>query len=89
MAAALTQGEPDGAIDPVGHDNACVTLVTEAAGPLLRRAAREGAVSDGVSVTDLLTLTSGIALATEHHADPVTESQRLLSLVVRGVSPGR
>lgn len=83
LAHALTQEAP---VDPE-HLNACAATLAEAAGPLLARAAREGLVSRDVTVVDLLTLVSGLALATEHHPDPAAASQRLLRLAVRGISP--
>lgn len=40
-----------------------------------------------MTVTDLVTLVTGIALATEHHADPTAEAHQLLGLTVAGLSP--
>ncbi|MEU3985820.1 TetR/AcrR family transcriptional regulator [Streptomyces sp. NPDC026672] len=83
LAAAL-------ASDPAteaGHTDACSAVVTDAAGPLLRRAASEGLVPADLTVTDVLTLVAGIALATEHRPDPATAADRLLRLVVRGIGP--
>jgi predicted metal-dependent HD superfamily phosphohydrolase len=54
---------------------------------LVRRAADDGALRPGVTIDDLLTLITGIALATEHHQDPAAEANRLLDLTVAGVSP--
>lgn len=85
MAAALAQ---EGLLDPEdGGDNACSAQLIQACGPLLRRAQRAGAVAPGVAVADLLTLITGIALATERHPDAAAEAERLLGLVVGGVSP--
>lgn len=87
LATALTL---DGAAGPdAAHVQACSAKLTDAGGPLLRRAARDGAVTPGVTVADLLTLIAGIALATEHHADPAAEADRLLGLTLAGVSPQR
>ncbi|TWF75345.1 TetR family transcriptional regulator [Pseudonocardia hierapolitana] len=84
LAAALAY---DGAgSDPV-HENACSAAVEEAAGPLLRRAAQDGAVASDVTVEDLITLIVGIVLATEHHPDPATRAHRLFRLTVAGLSP--
>ncbi|WP_376773692.1 SbtR family transcriptional regulator [Lipingzhangella halophila] len=58
-----------------------------AADPLVRRAARAGAVAPGVTAAGLLTLVTGITLATERHPDPTAEAHRLLGLAVEGVSP--
>ena len=60
---ALAQG---GTNDPE-HVSACSAKLTGAAEPLLRHAARAGAVAPGMTVADLVT---GIALATEHHRAP-------------------
>jgi len=60
---ALAQGGTD---DPE-HVRACSAKLTWAADPLLRHAARAGAVAPGMTVADLVT---GIALATEHHPGP-------------------
>ncbi|MEV4758444.1 helix-turn-helix domain-containing protein [Micromonospora sp. NPDC049559] len=86
LAAALTY---DGAgSDPV-HDNACSAALEEAAGPLLQRAARDGAVATSVTVADLITLIVGIVLATEHHPDHAVRADRLFRLAVAGLSPRR
>ncbi|WP_407564611.1 TetR/AcrR family transcriptional regulator [Streptomyces sp. 184] len=86
LAAALAY---DGdATDPV-HENTCATALEEAAGPLLRRAVRDGTVTPGVTVADLITLIVGITLATEHHPDPAAQANRLFHLAVTGLSPQR
>ncbi|BCJ56108.1 TetR family transcriptional regulator [Actinoplanes sp. NBRC 14428] len=78
----------DLAADPGGTEPACATAqLTEAGDPLVRRAARQEAVAPGVTITDLLALITGIALATEHLADPGAAADRLLALTVAGVSP--
>ncbi|MFJ8792994.1 TetR/AcrR family transcriptional regulator [Streptomyces sp. NPDC102462] len=87
MAAVLTQ-EPAGDPDE-GHVDACAARLAEAVDPLLRRAAQDGAVTPDVTVADLVTLVTGIALATEHHPDPAGEADRLLALTVAGISPQR
>jgi len=69
------------------RDSGCLAKLIEVGGPLLRHAAGQGALRPGVTVTDLLTLISGIALATERHADPAAEADRLVALAVAGVSP--
>jgi hypothetical protein len=56
---------------------------------VVRRATDDGALTPGVTITDLIMLITGIALATEHHPDPATEADRLLALTVVGVSPGQ
>jgi hypothetical protein len=56
---------------------------------LVRRAVQDGTVAPGVTVADLLTLITGIALATEHHPDSAAEADRLLALTVAGVSPAQ
>jgi AcrR family transcriptional regulator len=87
LATALAS---DSAADPgVPHDHCATGLLTEAGDPLVRRAAAEGAVAADVTIADLLTLVTGIALATEHHPDPRAEADRLFGLVVAGISPRR
>jgi AcrR family transcriptional regulator len=83
LASALALDEPDAA----DHAQACSAQLTEAAEPLRRRAADTGVLTSGVTVADLLTLTTGIALATEHHQDPAAEANRLLGLAINGISP--
>ncbi|MFC4030009.1 TetR/AcrR family transcriptional regulator [Streptomyces polygonati] len=84
LAAALAYdgSEPD----PV-HDNCCAAALETAGAPLLDRAVRDGAVAASVTVTDLITLVVGIALATEHHPDPAGQADRLFRLTVAGLSP--
>ncbi|RBM19006.1 TetR/AcrR family transcriptional regulator [Streptomyces sp. PT12] len=72
--------------DPA-HGNACSAALEEAAEPLLERAARDGAVAEGVTVEDLITLSVGIALAAEHHRDPAARAGELFRLTVAGLSP--
>lgn len=84
LAAALAY---DGAGSDPAHENTCSAALEEAAGPLLRRAAQDGAVATGVTVADLITLIVGIALATEHHAEPAVQADRLFYLTVEGLSP--
>ncbi|ASO20900.1 AcrR family transcriptional regulator [Actinoalloteichus hoggarensis] len=81
MAAALT---PDAV---AAQESECAAKLTEAGEPLVRRAVRDGAVASGVTAADLLTLITGIALATEHHADRAAEADRLLRLTMAGISP--
>ncbi len=85
LAIALTR---DLAADPAAAQENCASArLTEAGDPLVRRAADAGALRPGVTIDDLLTLITGIALATEHHQDPAAEAHRLLDLTVAGVSP--
>lgn len=86
-ALALDGAEPETAHSV--HENACSAALEEAGAPLLRRAAREGAVAAGVTLPDVITLIVGIALATEHHADPAARAARLFRLAVAGLSPER
>ena len=72
--------------DPMA-ENSCSAVLEEAAGPLLRRAADDGAVADGVTVRDLITLAVGVVLAVEHHPDPDAAARRLFGLAVTGLSP--
>ncbi|MFF3494475.1 hypothetical protein ACFYWS_24335 [Streptomyces sp. NPDC002795] len=85
LAAALSYDE---AQDPVRGNSRAATLI-EAGEPLLRSAAREGAVTPKGTVEDLITLAVGLALATEHHPDPTARASTLLGPAVAGVSPDR
>jgi hypothetical protein len=85
LAAVLTDGAGS---DPV-HENACSVALEAAAGPLLRRAAQDGAVAAGVTVADLVTLAVGVVLATEQHPDHAARAHRLFRLAVEGLSPPR
>lgn len=67
--------------------HSCGAVLESAAAPLLRRALRDEAVRPGVTFHDLLTLAVGIALATEHHAEPAVQADRLFTLTVEGLSP--
>ncbi|XRQ13526.1 TetR/AcrR family transcriptional regulator [Actinomadura welshii] len=84
LAAALAY---DGAQTEPVQENGCSAALEEAAAPLLRRAARDGAVATDVTVTDLITLIVGIVLATEHHPDPAARADRLFRLAVTGLAP--
>ncbi|MDT0264782.1 helix-turn-helix domain-containing protein [Streptomyces sp. DSM 44915] len=89
LAAALTPDDADAGTDAESpYDNSCATVIEAAGTPLLRRAARDGAVPEDVTMAELLTLLVGIALATEHRADPEATADRLFRLVVAGISPG-
>lgn len=83
LAAALAYDTPD----PV-HGNSCSMTLEESAAPLVARAARDGAVSPGVTVGDLIALIVGITLTTERHPDPAAEASRLFRIAVAGISPG-
>nr|WP_026128786.1 TetR/AcrR family transcriptional regulator [Nocardiopsis halophila] len=84
LAAALAY---DGAGADAVHENACSAPIEEAAEPLLRRAVQEGAVAEGTTVADLITLIVGITLATEQHPDPAEAADRLFRMAVAGLSP--
>jgi AcrR family transcriptional regulator len=85
LAVALAR-EP--AADPEAAAENCATAQLTAAGQaLVRRAGQDGVVAPSVTIADLLTLVTGIALATEHHPDPAAEADRLLALTVAGISP--
>ncbi|GGZ98717.1 TetR/AcrR family transcriptional regulator [Streptomyces subrutilus] len=86
MADALLRDDRDDK-DDTDHVNACSARLAGAVDPLLHRAARAGAMASGVTTADLISLVTGLALATEHHPDPAAEAHRLLALTVRGISP--
>jgi AcrR family transcriptional regulator len=81
MAVALMRDETD-----VRQEHPCDRLI-DAGEPLLQRAIDAGAVTAGVTSEDLVTLVTGIVLATEHRRDPTAEADRLLAMAVRGISP--
>ncbi|MDX6740695.1 helix-turn-helix domain-containing protein [Actinocorallia sp. A-T 12471] len=84
LAAALSY---DGVEADKEQENGCAAALGEAAGPLVDRAARDGAITPGTAVADLITLAVGISLATEHHPDAAAQADRLFRLAVAGVSP--
>lgn len=67
--------------------HSCGAMLAHAATPLLSNAVRDGTVRPDVTFTDLLTLVTGIALATEHHPDPAPRAHHLLRLTTEGLSP--
>jgi AcrR family transcriptional regulator len=64
--------------------SACRDLLTSAADALLARAQQAGVVRAGVTPTDLIRLSYGVAMAAEHAADPAGQADRLLSLMLDG-----
>ena len=50
---------------------------------------REDVASVLVTASDLISLVTGLALATEHHPNPATEANRLLAVTIRGISPSK
>ncbi|MFC5952795.1 TetR/AcrR family transcriptional regulator [Pseudonocardia lutea] len=88
LAAALSYDDAEVAgSDPVA--SSCAVLMETAAGPLVRRAVRDGAVASDVTVSDLIALVVGVVLATEHRAHPAAQAERLFQLAVTGLSPAR
>ncbi|WP_182262849.1 TetR/AcrR family transcriptional regulator [Rhodococcus sp. UFZ-B548] len=81
MADALVQY---GINDP-GQVDGCARKLADAVDPLLKRADQARAVTSGVTAADLVTLVTGIALATEHLPNPAAEAHRLLGLTVSGI----
>ncbi|WP_066367168.1 TetR/AcrR family transcriptional regulator [Herbidospora mongoliensis] len=76
------------ATDPgAAHEHCATARLTEAGEPLVAQAAT--ALAPGITITDLLAVVTGLALATEHHTDPATEADRLLGLTFAGISPAR
>lgn len=84
LAAALAY---DGDETGPAEESRCALAMEEAAGPLLRRAVRDGAVAADVAVSDLITLIVGIVQATEHRPDHAARASRLFRLAVEGLSP--
>ncbi|MEV4709170.1 helix-turn-helix domain-containing protein [Actinoplanes sp. NPDC049316] len=67
------------------HSDACVAMLAEAGDGLLTRAVQAGTVRRDISVTDLLTLVNGVAVATGHGGPG--ETDRLLTLALEGIAP--
>jgi AcrR family transcriptional regulator len=84
LATALNR---DRTLGPPGDVYCATDQLLGAGGPLVARAA--DTLTPGVTITDLLALATGIALATEGHPDPAAEAQRLFALTVTGISPVR
>ncbi|MFC7891687.1 TetR/AcrR family transcriptional regulator [Streptomyces sp. NPDC057381] len=78
--------------DLLDESDGCAAMITAAAGELLGRARRAGAVRDGVRAEDLLALVSAISLTSHEGAgegDDGTRAGRLLDLVIEGVRTPR
>ncbi|MFC8125668.1 TetR/AcrR family transcriptional regulator [Streptomyces sp. NPDC057302] len=76
---------------PPGTDTApdsCGSVLEAAGAPLLRRAIDDGAVRIDLTFHDLITLTVGIALATEHQAAPLAHANHLLEITIQGMARG-
>ncbi|MFE6159882.1 TetR/AcrR family transcriptional regulator [Streptomyces sp. NPDC056486] len=83
LADALAYEPP---VEDAAPDS-CAAVLEAAGTPLLRRAIDDGAVRSDFTFRDLITLTAGIALATEHEATPLTHANHLLQLTIQGVGP--
>jgi AcrR family transcriptional regulator len=86
LAAALACGAADG--DPE-FGRGCHALITAAGMELLDRAQAAGAARTDVAITELLTLVSAVALATETGSAPAADADRLVRLALEGLAPGR
>jgi AcrR family transcriptional regulator len=84
LAASLVHDGRDREPEPVRQKDGCTTMITAAAGELLRRAQQSGAARPGIRVEDLLALVRTISLATEHRDDD-EQARRLLDIAVDGV----
>ncbi|MGW2026087.1 TetR/AcrR family transcriptional regulator [Streptomyces decoyicus] len=67
----------------------CSVPMREAGGALLTRAQQAGAVRPDVSISDLMQLTNGIALAAEESPDDPRLADRLLTLTLSGLKGER
>lgn len=83
LAAALLAGGRDGS--GFQSEN-CYAMIRTAAAQLLRRAQDAGVVRPDVAVDDLLTLMNAISLVTEQDDQGSTEADRLIKLVISGIS---
>ncbi|MEX3106223.1 MULTISPECIES: TetR/AcrR family transcriptional regulator [unclassified Streptomyces] len=81
MAVALLRDDAE-----TDHRHPCDRLI-EAGEPLVKRAIDAGAAPAGVTAADLVTLVTGIVLATERQRDSAAEAKRLLAMAVRGIVP--
>ena len=86
LAASLV---PDVREGELPTDNACAVMIDDAGQYLLRRAQQAGAVRRDVTFYDLLTLVNAIALAAEHGTEGPAQAERLLALVIGGISSER
>lgn len=82
LAASLLHDGRD--TDLLKQNDACVTMITTAAGELLHRAQQVNVVRPGVRTEDLLALVNAISLATEDHDDD-TQAGRLLDIAIDGM----
>ncbi|MDR7276340.1 TetR/AcrR family transcriptional regulator [Catenuloplanes atrovinosus] len=85
LATALNRDRVAAPGEP--HTHCATTQLTSAGAPLVARATAAGALTPGVTISDLLTLVTGISLAAAPHPDPAAEAERLLALTVAGISP--
>ncbi len=86
LAASLL---PDVRADEFPTDNACAIMIGDAGQHLLRRAQQAEAVHGDVTFHDLLTLVNAIALAAERGTEGPAQAERLLALVISGISNER
>ncbi|MFH9671946.1 TetR/AcrR family transcriptional regulator [Streptomyces sp. NPDC017405] len=83
LADALTYEPP---VQDAAPDT-CQGILEAAGTPLLRRAIDDGTVRSDFTFRDLVTLTAGIALATEHQDTPLAYASHLLELTIQGLDP--
>ena len=69
-------------------ESVCRELVVDAAGALLERAQRAGAVRSDVTVVQVLRLVNAVAFATEHEPDGPRQAEHLLGIVMDGLRHG-
>lgn len=61
--------------------------IRSAGSELLLKAQGSGSARDDVTISELLQLANGIAVATERSTDRASDAGRLLNLVITGVRP--
>jgi AcrR family transcriptional regulator len=82
--AAANRGLGASLVLGAGHAESVHAKITDAGNVLLVRAQAKGAANPDIAIADLLTLVNAISVVTEGRPD---HADRLLRLVVRGVSP--
>lgn len=85
--AAANRGLGESLLAHGDPGSSCHTMITAAGQALLARAQRAGAAGTDIEVTELLTLVNAISLATEREPNRAGLADRLLTVVVEGISP--
>jgi AcrR family transcriptional regulator len=65
----------------------CSKLIRDSADSLVARAQQAGAVREDVNSTDLIRLTHGVSMVTEHQPADPGQADRMLTLILDGLRP--